>query len=173
MTPLLARLDAGDRALFVRWTLDPRHAHPATGWAWRLITHLGGASASVTLALATALSADAVIAAGGRLAVATLVLSHLLVQVVKRSVGRPRPRGLAFGALVAAPDRFSFPSGHSAAVASLAIGLGVAVPPVAPILGVVAMLVGISRVVLGVHYPGDVFVGQVLAVVSALAIRGL
>jgi undecaprenyl-diphosphatase len=36
-----------------------------------------------------------------------------------------------------------------------------------------ATLVGFSRVRLGVHYPGDVLVGQALAIVSVLALRGL
>jgi membrane-associated phospholipid phosphatase len=30
----------------------------------------------------------------------------------------------------------------------------------------VAMAVGLSRVALGVHYPGDVFVGQLMAVLT-------
>jgi undecaprenyl-diphosphatase len=36
---------------------------------------------------------------------------------------------------------------------------------------VIATLVGASRVFLGVHYPGDVLVGQLIAIATALIIR--
>ena len=42
-----------------------------------------------------------------------------------------------------------------------------AFPSWAPILLGLALAVGVSRVVLGVHYPGDVVVGQVIALVTA------
>jgi undecaprenyl-diphosphatase len=102
------------------------------------------------------------------------VISHLFVQLIKRSVGRPRPSaGLPTAALIAAPDRFSFPSGHAAAIASLAIGVGIAFPEWKPLLAAIAGLVGFSRVALGVHYPGDVVAGIALAVASDWLIRSL
>ena len=57
---------------------------------------------------------------------------------------------------------------------SIAFGVGVTMPAIM-ILGMdleftrvmlVAMLVGASRVMLGVHYPGDVVMGQVLAIAT-------
>ena len=58
-------------------------------------------------------------------ALATLVASHLAVQLVKRTVVRARPGESGVHApVVAEPDRFSFPSGHAAASMSVALGYG-------------------------------------------------
>jgi len=91
--------------------------------------------------------------------------------LVKRTIGRPRPsKKLDCRALVAEPDQFSFPSGHSAAAMAVAVVYAMAFPPLAVVLIPLAILVGVSRVCLGVHYPGDVFIGQLIAVLSALPI---
>jgi undecaprenyl-diphosphatase len=157
---ILARLDAHDRALFGRWVLQP----DARGRrVWRALTHLGGTLLSLALATLPLLAGGAV-ARAARGALATLVISHLMVQLVKRTVGRPRPsRGQPIVALIAEPDRFSFPSGHAAAAMSVALMYGVAFPPLGLLLLPLALVVGFSRVILGVHYPGDVLVGQGLA----------
>jgi undecaprenyl-diphosphatase len=49
---------------------------------------------------------------------------------------------------------------------SVAFAYAVAHPPLAAPLLAVAMAVGLSRVALGVHYPGDVLVGQLIAVLT-------
>ncbi len=168
---LLARLDAGDRALFVRWSLTARVASAAPARAWRVVTHVGGARATILASLGPLLVAGGELEAGARLALTILAISHLLVQLVKRTVGRPRPAATD-GPLIAVPDRFSFPSGHAAAVTSLALGYGLVFPGAAPALASLAVVVGVSRVVLGVHYPGDVLAGALLACLTALALPG-
>ena len=171
--PVIAHLDARDRAMFLRLATGARRG-ASSQWIWTGLTHLGGATATIALSLGCVLSGKGAWALGGRSALVTLVVSHLLVQLIKRSVGRPRPSGgLEAAALIAAPDRFSFPSGHAAAVASVALGMGQAFPDWSPLLGTVAVLVGFSRVALGVHYPGDVLVGQALAVLSAWLLGGV
>ena len=165
--PLLLQLDRRDRELFVR-CVD--HSRTRRGWsaAWTFLTHLGGAVFTIGAALAPILFGDGALEQAARHALATLVISHFGVQMVKRTVSRPRPsRREAWAALVNEPDRFSFPSGHSAAAMAVAFAYAMAFPALALPLVVLAILVGASRVFLGVHYPGDVLVGQLIAIGTA------
>lgn len=66
------------------------------------------------------------------------------------------------------PRTSSFPSGHSASAAAFATGVALENPWLAlPIAGL-AVGVGLSRVVTGVHYPSDVVAGACLGVSAAM-----
>jgi undecaprenyl-diphosphatase len=165
---LFTRLADRDRALFARCLVDP-DASRTQRMLWTVITHLGGVSCSL-LAATLPLLLGGAIADAARQTLAMLVFSHLVVQVVKRTVSRPRPsNALECVTLVVEPDRFSFPSGHSAAAMAVAFGYAMVFPSLAAPLIAIAFLVGASRVFLGVHYPGDVLVGQLIAVLTAVA----
>ncbi len=172
MATLLQRLDARDRALFVRWALQ--YAEPsAARTCWIALTHLGSAWFSIPLALVP-LVVGAPFDSAGAVPLILLVASHLVTQGVKRGIARRRPsQSLAHVSLVPEPDRFSFPSGHSAAAMSLAMGFVEAFPELAAPLISIAMLAGSSRVLLGVHYPGDVLAGQFIAIVTAIVVVGV
>lgn len=134
----------------------------------RLITHLGGATMTVSLTLALLLAGDTAMLRAGLRGGFALLASHLLVQLLKRAIHRPRPNlETGYGWLVRAPDRFSFPSGHSAA--ALAVGIAFATL-LSPTLGAtvitLALGIGVSRAYLGVHYPGDVLAGWCLALAT-------
>jgi undecaprenyl-diphosphatase len=164
---LLARLDAHDRAVLVRCAQRP--ASRATQLGWCALTHLGGTAVTVAAAALPALACcrwDRL----ARFALATLIISHLLVQAMKRVIGRGRPSRVNHLAAIREPDRFSFPSGHATASLPVALSYGVAIPLLAGPLVIVALLVGYSRVRLGVHYPSDVLAGQLLAIISAVAV---
>jgi undecaprenyl-diphosphatase len=103
------------------------------------------------------------------------VLTLLVVRVLKITIRRPRPEG-EWGEITRKIDPLSFPSGHSArggVMTGLALALG---PPwfriAAPIWGV---MVGFSRVVVGVHYLSDVIVGFLvgLSIAGVIALIAL
>jgi len=80
-------------------------------------------------------------------------------------IRRRRPEG-EWGQIYRITDPHSFPSGHAArafALAILALGLG----PVwlACLLVFWAPLVGLARVILGVHYLSDVVVGFLIGII--------
>lgn len=165
---LLARLAARDREMFDRWVADDPARYVLN--FWKSITHLGGATFTIAIAVGTIFfSADTMREVGVQAALA-LVTTHLIAQALKRTVTRPRPSGLSFEALVDAPDQFSFPSGHAIAASSLAFVYAWHFPTLSPAFLLLATLVAVSRVRLGVHYPGDVLAGQAIAFAGALTV---
>jgi undecaprenyl-diphosphatase len=166
LAPLLARLGARDRALLLRCAIPPT-ARRASRRSWAVVTHAGGTAPSV-LAAGLPLFACCRLHDASRAALLTLVISHLIVQLIKRTIGRGRPSHAAgCPALIREPDRFSFPSGHATAAMSVALAYGAYFPAWSGALLLVAMVVGFSRVRLAVHYPSDVLVGQAIAAATA------
>jgi undecaprenyl-diphosphatase len=163
-------LDARDRALLERWVVGM--SDRSRRRRWQQITALGGTRGSIATALLPLLVAFLIpsVAASARAlfidAALTLAISHVIVQLIKRTAVRPRP-GSA-GPFV--PDAFSFPSGHACAAAAVAVAYAAHLPSFAVGAMAIAMVVGYSRVALGVHYPGDVVAGQGIAILTGLAV---
>lgn len=91
--------------------------------------------------------------------------------LIKRWVKRKRPfdnlEGIRF--LIAPPDQFSFPSGHTAGAFVFAVLLGHLFPIFSFPLLFWASLVGYSRIYVGVHYPTDILAGSILGILCAKA----
>jgi undecaprenyl-diphosphatase len=169
----LHRMDDQDRQLFLRWVLNDSSSGAARMF-WVTLTHVGGTGASLALALVPFLLAEGALKVAAVQAAWSLGISHLIVQVIKRNVVRTRPHLVALTAAhCAVPDRFSFPSGHSTAVMSVAFIHAATFQTLAVPMLALAALVGFSRVKLGVHYPGDVLVGQLIAIATGVAVLAL
>src|SRR5574340_900957 len=89
-----------------------------------------------------------------------------LVMFIKFTVRRRRPPG-KWGAMYRNTDPHSFPSGHAARAAMLAV-IAIMIGPVwAAILMVIwAIIVSLSRVLTSMHYFSDVFVGMLLGIMA-------
>jgi membrane-associated phospholipid phosphatase len=84
------------------------------------------------------------------------------VIILKFAIRRPRPEG-EWGQIYRITDPHSFPSGHAARSAALVVmAIAIGPPWFAVTLALWAPWVGLSRVVLGVHYLSDVIVGWVV-----------
>lgn len=96
--------------------------------------------------------------------------------VLKRLIGRERPRETHCWSSLLPPDRFSFPSGHTITAFAITFSLGLYYPALLAGLIFCALSVAASRVILGLHYLSDVLVGIVIGMtigIGAFAWRGL
>jgi undecaprenyl-diphosphatase len=167
--PLLVRLGAHDRALLVRYAIAPTASRAARG-GWTVLTHFGSTAVAIAAAGIPWL-ACCDLHEGSRLAMLSVAISHIVVQVLKRTAVRRRPAiDGDIRAIVREPDRFSFPSGHATASMALALAYGSFFPTLAGPLLLLATAVGFSRVRLGVHYPSDVIAGQLIAAATTAAL---
>lgn len=97
----------------------------------------------------------------------------LAYKFIKRHAVRERPfiTHPAISCAAAPLDRYSFPSGHTLHAVSFAILGAHYWPALAAPLAAFAVLVALSRIVLGLHYPTDVAAGALLG--SGLALGSL
>jgi undecaprenyl-diphosphatase len=156
-------------------------ASPPLTLAMRLITSLGAFPFLLVLGMAFSWR---LMLAGRRRAALLLIAATLggegFDQALKFLFVRPRP-AVFFG--LAQPASYSFPSGHSMASACFYGALAMIAAAgtrsrvrrrvIALAAVAVILLVGFSRVYLGVHYPTDVLGGYLAAVAWLALLRGL
>lgn len=88
----------------------------------------------------------------------------IVYKLLKRILVRERPFIGLIGIECAMPplDRYSFPSGHTLHAFLFTIIAVDYIPGLIVVLAPFAVLVALSRIVLGLHYPSDVVVGAAL-----------
>jgi len=97
------------------------------------------------------------------------IVDIAIYKIVKRWIARPRPFRACAGIRECAPslDEFSFPSGHTLHSVACSLILTVYYPRFALFVWPFTVLVAVSRVVLGLHYPSDVVVGALIGAATA------
>lgn len=150
------------------WCTHSRHHRQIAQWA-RNASRSGDGYLQVLLPTVILL-ADA--PQGSRFFVVVLVAFSFqlpIYWVLKNSLKRRRPPDVipSFKSSITASDKFSFPSGHSAAAFLLAnltvLFYGIIAWP----LYLWATVVALSRVALGVHFPSDILAGIALGTLVA------
>lgn len=108
-------------------------------------------------------------------ALAFVFVSALIVPVLKDVFDMPRPAAVLGDGIRVLGDpngTHSFPSGHAAFATLLAWSLGPGSPTALRIaLGGFAVLVCLSRIWVGAHFPMDVVAGALIAVAVVTAVR--
>lgn len=128
------------------------------GWALALILPIGFSFEPVR--------SQAALVVGLLAGIATAVLVHGLKHLVRRR----RPEGEGLRQPIDAPDRWAFPSGHTAQSFSVLVALLWLHPLIGLFFLPVIVAVGLSRVFLGVHYPSDVVVGLLIGSVLTVGV---
>jgi undecaprenyl-diphosphatase len=115
------------------------------------------------------------------LALLILITDQLSSSVIKSLVARPRPCHVVDGAQVVATLRllvdcgsgYSFPSSHAVNNFAMATFLSYYYRRYAPWFYLFAFVMGLSRIVVGVHFPSDVACGAIIGSFIAWLVIGL
>ena len=106
-----------------------------------------------------------------------VAFSGLLTDLLKIFFGRARPRLLfhhelySFSFFQISARMWSFPSGHANTIFALATACYLVAPRGRYLYFSVAVLVAISRVVVGDHYPSDIIMGAYLGVLTTVYLK--
>ncbi len=156
---LLSTLSLFDHHMFA-WCIQRKH-RDAFVLLSRWVSRSADGHLYIMLVILFAVSAE-------WLLVSVLVLGFLIERIiyfiVKNRLKRLRPQQAManFTSVIQPSDQFSFPSGHTSAAFFVVCILSAFFPSLLLPLFLWAACVGLSRVMLGVHFPTDILAGAVL-----------
>lgn len=101
----------------------------------------------------------------------TAAVSWVIAHFLKDFIAHPRP-DLSL-AQISPSDPYSFPSGHASFMFALAFTMYAIDRKAVPILIILAILTGIARVLVGVHYWYDIVGGAFLGLIVATVVTTL
>lgn len=161
-----------DTMLF-HWCQRRLQMHAAVALTSRYISRLGNGSVYIFILLLVCFDAKQ----GTEflyLCIFAFAIVWPLYLLLKNIVRRDRPSERLSLLLAVHPlESFSFPSGHTAFAFAFAALLSEIYPVFGFIAYSIATLIGLSRVLLGVHYPTDTLAGALLGVACADVSMGL
>lgn len=137
----------------------------------RSVTQIGSTSFSICITLLFILLSRSI----GIKIMTNLIISQAIIQLLKRLINRPRPYKTLDWVIALKPPkcRYSFPSGHSSSSLSIALTLTFFFPGLKIAFLAIALIVGMSRIYLGYHYPTDVSIGFLISYAVFEAIEHL
>ncbi len=105
----------------------------------------------------------------GAIYTVAVAVTGTVVHLLKYTIAAPRPFVVLSDITVLAPyqEGYSFPSMHAALTTAVATILWCYYPRIGKPFAVIAVLIGFSRIYVGVHYPVDVLVGALLGIALA------
>lgn len=168
MSRVVSWLQEHEQRMFF-W-VNRRINHAILDFLLYYLTFLGGATLTIFITLSFVIFAPAPWDAVGLQSLIALAVSHIPVAIFKKKYPRLRP-------YLVLPQTnthknplsdHSFPSGHTTAIFSVVVPFIVALPWLAFILIPVAVIVGLSRIYLGLHYPSDCAAGGLIGTAVAM-----
>ena len=107
----------------------------------------------------------------------SVALPGIVANLIKRLIGRARPMNIEelgifkFDPIINGWTSQSFPSGDATTIFALFVALTFLMPKLKYLFLLGAILVALSRIMVGVHFPSDVFGGILLGIFGAYAVR--
>jgi undecaprenyl-diphosphatase len=158
------RLEAGSAERRLCLAMNRWCARNAVRRFFGIVSRLGDGVAWYTLMGALAVFGSSRGAISALHMALTGIVAATMYRHLKRWTRRPRPFRAHDGIVpyIAPLDEFSFPSGHTLHAVSFTMIALAYFPMLAPVLVPFTILVAMSRIVLGLHYPSDVLAATMI-----------
>ena len=166
----LSRLIMADKNLFV--LINGQMKNRILDLLMPRITHLGGAIFTLASLASFIIFFEGNLRIWSIEAIISLTVSHIIVQIIKKIYRRNRPY-LDILDTKTFPNPlidYSFPSGHTTSSFAIVTVFVLNFPSISLILIPLAIIIGISRIYLGLHYPTDVVFGALLGLITSVMV---